>query len=29
TDFFSNRMDMSCYKFSVVLYWDWGLSCQK
>jgi peptide/nickel transport system substrate-binding protein len=29
TDFFSSRMDMSCYKFSVVLYWDWGLSCQK
>jgi peptide/nickel transport system substrate-binding protein len=29
TDFFSNRMDMSCYVFSVVLYWDWGLSCQK
>ena len=29
TDFFSNRMDMSCYTFSVVLYWDWGLSCQK
>jgi peptide/nickel transport system substrate-binding protein len=28
TDFFSNRMDMSCYVFSVVLYWDWGLSCQ-
>jgi peptide/nickel transport system substrate-binding protein len=29
TDFFSNRMDMSCYTFSVVLYWDWGLSCMK
>jgi peptide/nickel transport system substrate-binding protein len=29
TDFFSTKMDMSCYTFSVVLYWDWGLSCQK
>ncbi|MDX6399608.1 MAG: peptide/nickel transport system substrate-binding protein [Gaiellaceae bacterium] len=29
TDFFSNKMDMSCYTFSVVLYWDWGLSCKK
>jgi peptide/nickel transport system substrate-binding protein len=29
TDFFSSKMDMSCYTFSVVLYWDWGLSCQK
>jgi len=29
TDFFSNRMDMSCYTFSVVLYWDWGISCMK
>jgi peptide/nickel transport system substrate-binding protein len=29
TDFFSNKMDMSCYVFSVVLYWDWGLSCKK
>jgi peptide/nickel transport system substrate-binding protein len=29
TDFFSTKMDMSCYVFSVVLYWDWGLSCQK
>ena len=29
TDFFSTKMDMSCYTFSVVLYWDWGVSCQK
>jgi peptide/nickel transport system substrate-binding protein len=29
TDFFSNRMDMSCYVFGVVTFWDWGLSCQK
>jgi peptide/nickel transport system substrate-binding protein len=29
TDFFGSKMDMSCYTFSVVLYWDWGLSCQK
>jgi len=29
TDFFSTKMDMSCYSFSVVQYWDWGLSCQK
>jgi peptide/nickel transport system substrate-binding protein len=29
TDFFSTKMDMSCYMFSVVLYWDWGVSCQK
>ena len=29
TDFFSSKMDMSCYTFSVVLYWDWGLSCMK
>lgn len=29
TDFFSNRMDMSCYVFGVVSFWDWGLSCQK
>lgn len=28
TDFFSSKMDMGCYVFSVVLYWDWGLSCQ-
>ena len=28
TDFFSSKMDMNCYVFSVVLYWDWGLSCQ-
>jgi peptide/nickel transport system substrate-binding protein len=29
TDFFSTKMDMSCYLFSVVQYWDWGVSCQK
>jgi peptide/nickel transport system substrate-binding protein len=29
TDFFSTKMDMNCYVFSVVLYWDWGLSCMK
>ena len=29
TDFFSTKMDMSCYMFSVVQYWDWGVSCQK
>jgi hypothetical protein len=29
TDFFGPNMDMSCYVFSVVLYWDWGVSCMK
>jgi peptide/nickel transport system substrate-binding protein len=29
TDFFGSQMDMSCYTFSVVLYWDFGLSCKK
>jgi peptide/nickel transport system substrate-binding protein len=29
TDFFSSKMDMSCYSFHVVIYWDWGVSCQK
>jgi len=29
TDFFSTKMDMSCYTFTVVQYWDWGVSCQK
>ena len=29
TDFFGSKVDMSCYTFSVVLYWDWGLSCMK
>jgi peptide/nickel transport system substrate-binding protein len=29
TDFFGPDMDMSCYTFSVVLYWDYGLSCKK
>jgi len=29
TDFFGPKIDMSCYVFSVVLYWDFGLSCMK
>jgi peptide/nickel transport system substrate-binding protein len=29
TDFFGPNIDMGCYVFSVVLYWDWGLSCMK
>jgi peptide/nickel transport system substrate-binding protein len=29
TDFFSSKMDMSCYVFGVVTFWDFGLSCQK
>jgi peptide/nickel transport system substrate-binding protein len=29
TDFFSNKIDMSCYVFGVVTFWDWGLSCKK
>jgi peptide/nickel transport system substrate-binding protein len=29
TDFFGTQMDMSCYTFSVVAYWDYGLSCKK
>jgi len=29
TDFFGAQMDMSCYTFSVVGYWDYGLSCKK
>ena len=29
TDFFGPQMDMSCYVFSVVAYWDVGLSCKK
>ena len=29
TDFFGKDMDMSCYTFSVVLYWDFGLGCKK
>ena len=29
TDFFGPKIDMGCYVFSVVLYWDFGLSCMK
>jgi len=29
TNFFSSEMDMSCYSFHVVVYWDWGVSCKK
>jgi len=29
TDFFGPQMDMSCYVFNVVAYWDVGLSCKK
>jgi peptide/nickel transport system substrate-binding protein len=29
TDFFSSKMDMSCYVFGVVTFWDFGVSCQK
>ena len=29
TDFFSTRMDLSCYSFHVLGQWDWGISCQK
>jgi peptide/nickel transport system substrate-binding protein len=29
TNFFSKEMDMSCYSFHVVVYWDWGVSCKK
>lgn len=29
TDFFSTKMDMSCYVFHVLGQWDFGLSCQK
>jgi peptide/nickel transport system substrate-binding protein len=29
TNFFSKDMDMSCYSFHVVVYWDWGVSCKK
>jgi peptide/nickel transport system substrate-binding protein len=28
TNFFSKDMDMSCYSFHVVVYWDWGISCK-
>jgi peptide/nickel transport system substrate-binding protein len=29
TDFFGSNMDMSCYVFGVVTFWDFGLSCKK
>jgi peptide/nickel transport system substrate-binding protein len=29
TDFFGPKIDMSCYTFGVVTYWDYGLSCMK
>ena len=29
TDFFGPKVDMSCYVFGVVSYWDFGLSCMK
>jgi peptide/nickel transport system substrate-binding protein len=29
TDFFGPQMDMSCYTFNVVAYWDFGVSCKK
>ena len=29
TDFFGPKVDMSCYTFGVVTYWDYGLSCMK
>jgi peptide/nickel transport system substrate-binding protein len=29
TDFFGADMDMSCYVFGVVSFWDFGLSCKK
>jgi peptide/nickel transport system substrate-binding protein len=29
TDFFSTRMDMSCYSFHLLNQWDWGISCMK
>jgi peptide/nickel transport system substrate-binding protein len=29
TDFFSTRMDMSCYTFHLLNQWDWGISCMK
>ena len=29
TDFFGSNMDMSCYVFGVVTFWDFGLSCRK
>ena len=29
TDFFGPKIDMGCYTFGVVTYWDFGLSCMK
>jgi peptide/nickel transport system substrate-binding protein len=29
TDFFSTKMDLSCYSFHVLGQWDWGISCMK
>jgi peptide/nickel transport system substrate-binding protein len=29
TDFFGKDMDMSCYVFGVVSFWDFGVSCKK
>jgi peptide/nickel transport system substrate-binding protein len=29
TDFFSTRIDMSCYTFHLLNQWDWGISCMK
>jgi peptide/nickel transport system substrate-binding protein len=29
TDFFSTKVDMSCYVFHLLNQWDWGVSCMK
>ena len=29
TDFFGPKIDMSCYVFNVVAYWDFAQSCMK
>jgi peptide/nickel transport system substrate-binding protein len=29
TDFFSTKVDMSCYSFHLLYQWDWGISCMK
>ena len=29
TDFFGPKIDMGCYVNTVVIYWDYGLSCMK
>jgi hypothetical protein len=29
TDFFGKDIDMSCYTFGVVTFWDFGLICKK